>query len=104
MNIYIVIGSTGCYSDFNEWPVAAWMNKEKAVEHADNALKRGLQIEKEIEALDGFDGDYDTWRAGRYKIWARQKDKLEKSNQYDQEMNGYDGDINYYVWTVEIRE
>jgi hypothetical protein len=44
MKIYIVEGSTGEYSDRQDWIVCAYQSKEKAEEHADKAEHRAKEM------------------------------------------------------------
>ena len=39
MKVYIVIGSSGEYDDFQEWPVVVYSDRSKADEHARKAEK-----------------------------------------------------------------
>jgi hypothetical protein len=51
--IYVVMGTTGEYSDRIEWPVHAYFDKEQAEEHVVRADRRA----KEAQAV------YDSWYA-----------------------------------------
>ena len=44
MSLFIVIGTTGEYSDRSEWIVAAYWDQEKALEHAARARRRTAEI------------------------------------------------------------
>lgn len=44
MKIYIVEGTTGEYSDRTDWTVCAYRSKEKAEEHARNAMLRAVEL------------------------------------------------------------
>lgn len=37
MQVYVVIGSTGEYSDRDEWPVAAYLDEDSARQHVEHA-------------------------------------------------------------------
>ena len=41
---YIVMGKTGEWDSYTEWPVYAYLNKEKAEEHVSKANKRAKEI------------------------------------------------------------
>lgn len=81
--VWVVIGTTGEYSDRCEWYVCGYTDKEKATEHADQAT-----------------------------LWAvRNKDRL-RETRYDESplKSPYDEDIvcdytgtDYYVAEVEMR-
>lgn len=60
MNIFIVFGSTGEYSDSHEWPVRAFANQEEANQFA-------VECQKEADAIwNAGDGDeFEKWRAAR---------------------------------------
>jgi len=94
-HIYIVMGSQGSYSDFNEWPVVAYTKKSKAVEHVKKAYDRALEIQKELaEAMK--------LKAPAY--WKRVKE-IDQSNKYDKECSqdhAYD-EVTYCMWTVEVK-
>lgn len=53
--MYLVIGTTGEYSDRSEWPVAVYWEQGKAAEHAARAKARVAEIVASPE-----------WKAGRY--------------------------------------
>jgi len=44
--IYLVCGTTGTYSDRQDWTVCAYRSSDKAEEHARNAMLRGKEIQK----------------------------------------------------------
>jgi hypothetical protein len=44
-NVYIVMGSTGEYSDRSEWPVVAYLNEEHAKEHVEKATAYAKEFE-----------------------------------------------------------
>lgn len=94
-HIYIVIGSQGSYSDFSEWPVAAYTDKMKAVERVNNAYERSMEIQAEhAKALKLKAPAY--WKA----VMA-----IDQSNKYDKEQNpdhSYD-EVTYCMWTVELK-
>lgn len=48
--VYIVMGSTGEYSDHQEWLVAAYFDKEKGKEHVEKAGARAREIERQRES------------------------------------------------------
>lgn len=47
MKIYLVEGSTGEYSDAQDWIVCAYRSKEKAEEHASKATQRSKELQNE---------------------------------------------------------
>lgn len=44
MNIYVVIGTTGEYSDHREWPVAAYFSEKLAQAHVIRATQRANEL------------------------------------------------------------
>ena len=59
--VYIVIGTTGAYSDRTEWYVACYSTKEQAEDHADRATewaKKWKEEEKEIRKSPPPSKDY----------------------------------------------
>lgn len=87
-SVYVVIGTTGEYSDHQEWPVKAFMTEGAAkrwVELA-SARARELGVYNSNSKID-----YDI----RHKIH-------EKANKYDPDMQvDYTG-VNYYYWKVKL--
>jgi hypothetical protein len=49
MKIYIVEGTTGEYSDRQDWTVCAYRSEKKAEDHVRNAMLRAKEIEKSRE-------------------------------------------------------
>lgn len=95
-HIHIVMGSHGEYSDFIEWPVVAYTNKSRAIEHVKKAYDRSMEIQAEFsEALKLKDGAY----------WKRVKN-IDQSNKYDFECieEHGSGEVTYCLWTVEVAE
>jgi hypothetical protein len=45
VKIYIVNGTTGEYSDRDDWVVCAYTSLDKAEEHASNAMHRAKEIQ-----------------------------------------------------------
>jgi hypothetical protein len=43
-NVYVVIGSTGEYSDRDEWPVCAYLDEDLAKAHVVRAGERAAEI------------------------------------------------------------
>jgi hypothetical protein len=81
MNIYVVMGTTGEYSDRNEWSVIAYFDEAKAKEHVVNADRRA----KEIQAT----------REDRYRVEPG-------ANEFDPNMSmDYTG-TDYYYNTVPL--
>lgn len=78
--IHVVMGSTGEYSDHQEWSVAAYFSKSKAEEHVVKASARARELIAEK-------GEFGSFKGG---------------NEFDAEMQvDYTG-VNYYVMTVPI--
>ena len=46
MKIWVVEGTTGEYSDRNDWSVCAYMDQQKAEDHARFAMLRAMEIQK----------------------------------------------------------
>lgn len=95
-HIYIVMGSHGEYSDFQEWPVVAYTKESKAIEHVEKAYDRAQEIQKEFsEAL----------RLKATAYWKRVK-AIDQSNEYDKECNSDhgSGEVTYCMWTVRVKE
>ena len=85
MNIYLVQGSTGEYSDHREWLIAAFYSEGKAQSLVTAATARANEIMVERN------GDY-------YGI-------PEGTNQYDPHMQvDYTGVVHYTYLTVEIKD
>ena len=84
-NVYVVVGSSGEYSDRTEWGVVAFISEDAAKDHVEKATKRA----KELEATRPTD-------------WTKQADHF-KSNEFDPDMKtDYTGTSYYYI-TVELR-
>jgi hypothetical protein len=82
MKIFVVMGTTGEYSDRSEWPVIGYFDEKKAQEHVENAAK----VAKGIEAT----------RTSPY--WT----DPDQSNQYDPHMRmDYTG-TSYYLMEVDL--
>jgi osmotically-inducible protein OsmY len=82
--IYVVMGSTGEYSDRSEWPVVAFRDEEEARKRVENATRRA----KELEATKPRD--------------YRRITEHFKQNEFDPDMrNDYTGTAYYYM-TVEL--
>jgi hypothetical protein len=79
--IYVVMGSTGEYSDRSEWPVVAFRDEEEAQKSVENATRRANECGAN--------------RASQYQI--------EKGvNEFDPDMRmDYTG-TSYYYMTVEL--
>ena len=50
MNVYVVMGTTGEYSDRSEWSVAAYDDRKLADKHADEATKFAVNAFKELRS------------------------------------------------------
>ena len=42
--VWVVMGTTGEYSDRNEWPVRAFFDEAAAQEHIEKATKRSAEL------------------------------------------------------------
>lgn len=82
--VYVVMGSTGEYSDRNEWPVKAFLNKDKALQLEHNALMSAHDIQK------------------------KRKDKYDDVdpgvNPYDPNMRMSCTGTDYYIMEVDLHE
>ena len=47
MNVYVVMGTCGEYSDRNEWPVVAFLSEERAKQRVVDAERRAKELEAE---------------------------------------------------------
>ena len=85
--IWIVMGSTGEYSDRNEWPVAAYREERLALTHVELATARAKELEQ------WTDGE-EPWR------WV-DRDKR-PANEHDPDMQmDYTG-TDYYAQSVDL--
>lgn len=84
-DIYVVMGTTGEYSDRSEWPVLAFVDEEAAKRHVENASRRA----KELEATAPED-------------WNKKSDHW-KQNEFDKEMQHDYTETTYYYMHVELR-
>ncbi len=82
--IYVVMGTTGEYSDRTEWPVLAYLSKPQAEEHVEKASARA----RELFAL----------RGGRYMTNNPEVNEHDPSFTMD-----YTG-TTYYVMPVNVGE
>jgi hypothetical protein len=84
--VYIVFGTTGEYSDRNEWSVCGYRNKDIATKHADDAMIWAHLLKEKID------------EEGKSAFEA--KDQL--VSPYDSHFNmDYTG-TDYYVLEVDI--
>ena len=84
MNVYTVIGTTGEYSDRNEWPVISYLDEERAKDHVVRATEKATE-----------------WKVIRKETYA---DPPEGWSEYDHKMSmDYTGTAYYYV-TTEIAD
>lgn len=82
-NVYLVVGSTGEYSDHTTWSICAYPELALARQHAELAQKEAARL---IAGCD--DGD----------IWSLP----DKPNVFDPDMRVYAGDVKYGVETVGL--
>lgn len=82
-NVYVVMGSTGEYSDHNEWPVKAYLNVKSAEKHV-------IDVSRRADELIVIHGGYHNVPDG--------------SNEFDPQMRiDYTG-VNYSIWPVELAD
>lgn len=81
IQVYVVMGSTGEYSDRSEWAVCAYQDKSKAEQHADHAKLIAHKIFR--------NGDE------RYE-------DLDNKNAYDPYMRMQYTGTDYYVLSVDL--
>lgn len=87
--VWIVQGSTGEYSDHDEWVICAYRTQEQANTHAVLAAARAREIQK---AADGE------------MVFSWDLERLGMFNEYDKDMRiDYTG-VNYQVIEVELRD
>lgn len=86
MTIFVVMGTTGEYSDRNEWPVVAYTDEQQAKIHIDAASEyaRTLKIER--------DKSDDQW------TFVLRPAPLDPTI----EMNVYSDGTTYYYMTIEL--
>lgn len=81
MKIFIVMATTGEYSDRDEWLVCAYQDKAKAEDHIVRAGKEAANIYQKGSEEDYF------LPTGDYSIWLKEvREKLK--NKYDAEYAG----------------
>jgi hypothetical protein len=51
-NVYVVMGSTGEYSDRTEWPVKAFMSEDAAKDLVLRADRRAKELAHEVQGMD----------------------------------------------------
>jgi hypothetical protein len=85
MKVYIVMGTTGEYSDRCEWPVVAYFDEHAAKVHVYNAKCVANQIEQNMDG-SWYDPDEDA------------------KNEYDPDMRMYYTGTTYYVMTVDTAD
>ena len=91
MNVYIVKGHTGEYSDRNDWIVCAYQDKDKAELLVKNASRRASEIFAEMER-------------DILNSWYGERNDLKYINEYDPSMQmDYTG--TYYTYdATELRD
>lgn len=95
MKIYIVMGTTGEYSDRSEWPVVAYQDEAMAQAHVLAATAEASRIQAALAATDS---------ASRYTEEGRaQYLEIMKSSPYDPDLYiDYTG-TSYYVMGAELQ-
>ena len=77
MKIYVVMGTTGEYSDRTEWGIVAYTDEKKAQEHVDNATRRSNELYatvgryeyRDIRGQNEFDPDgYNDYTGNSYYL------------------------------------
>jgi len=81
MPVYVVIGTTGEYSDHREWPVKAYYSKTLAEQHVVNAGRRANEL---------------------FVQYGRYGDVPKGENEYDSKMESAYTGQRYYIWEVEL--
>lgn len=81
MMVFVVMGTTGEYSDGIEWPVLAFTDEEDAKRHVENASRRANEIQ----------------------VTRRRHDLTEPVNEFDKEMKIFYTGTSYYYFQVEMR-
>jgi hypothetical protein len=89
MKVYIVMGTTGEYSDRSEWPVCGYQDKALATQHADQATLWIVRMRGPNGRMKDVDWEKD--------LSLRGKSPWDKNIQID-----YTG-TDYYVIEVEMR-
>jgi hypothetical protein len=87
--VWVVMGTTGEYSDRNEWPVRAFFDETAAQEHIEKATKRSAELIALVADCDG----------GRYSTEAM---ALERSNEFDPDMQTDYTGTQYFVYVVPV--
>lgn len=82
--LFIVMGTTGEYSDRTEWPVVAYEDEEEAEKHVDAATRRAKELE--------------VGRGSRYELSDKERSVYDPGMGMD-----YTG-TDYYVLEVELHE
>lgn len=80
MKVYVVMGSTGEYSDHNEWVVGAFLSEGKAKERVELASTRARELTLP---------DYPYMKEG-------------EKNEYDPEFRADYTGTNYFYYTVSV--
>lgn len=89
MNVYVVMGVTGEYSDRREWPVKAFLSQPRAEHLSDVATAEANRIQKERESVYGY-----------YSAQVEEDPSLR--NKHDPNMKMQYTGTDYYVLTVEL--
>jgi hypothetical protein len=87
MTIYVVMGMCGEYSDRTEWPVKAFVNKEKGKALVENATRRSAELQL-VREQEPYVHD----------------EEIAKQNQFDPGMKfDYTG-TRYYLMPVDLSD
>lgn len=106
MNIFVVMGQTGEYSDAVTWPVVAYTREQLAREHATkagrragelNALHQNHDLVFDFDGCDYCKSDDRMDRYGDERIWL-------SLNEYDPNMKSKYSGTRYHVITVRLTE
>jgi hypothetical protein len=87
--IYIVMGTSGEYSDRDEWPVCAYSDKERAQQHVVDASNRARVLSQ--------------WRDADGKPWRYSDAPDKPTNEYDPDMLMDYTETSYFLYETELR-
>jgi hypothetical protein len=94
MTIYVVMGSSGEYSDRYEYAVVAYKDNALAEQHVLAATQEANRIKLELNAFDWYDGNYDENEKRKQAILAT---SIYDANVSDDTYTG----TRYYIVAVE---
>ena len=89
--IYVVMGTTGEYSDRTEWPIAAYSDKAMAQEHVTKATEMSRAVAAAVQQLkDDWNGE------GEYPSTLGR-------NPYDPDQETDYTGTDYFIYRVRLR-